>query len=107
MLELAVTGSQQAAMAYCNTRQGIPAEATAPRFLGNGVANSFPAKHLRVCAFTGNETGQSFLPADGQPQCRGWKCPAEQQKDHKMLDAVCCQQPVLKAPLEAAAGIQL
>lgn len=54
----------------------------------------------------GNRTGAELFVYRWAAPVRGWKYPIE-QKDHKMLDPVCCQQPMLKAPLEAVAGIQL
>lgn len=53
----------------------------------------------------GIRQGQTFLRVQGQPQYRDWKCPIAQQEDHKVLDPVCCQQPLLEAPSQPAVGL--
>lgn len=44
-----------------DSRAEDPAEATAPRSMGNGIINSFPAKRLRVYAFTRNKIGAELF----------------------------------------------
>lgn len=81
MLELAVTGSHQAAMAIATRGRGLQLRQQPPGPWEMGLPT---VSQLN--------TSVSLLLLGGAEllACR-WAVPAKQQKDHKVLDPVCCQ----------------